>query len=753
MIEFLRKQDFHTLLRLKKYIFFIAGAVFLVFWIHLYYSYLYTNAESEAIDGGTVSEAIIGSFPHFNPLIPSNDHNAYINRLLYRSLMLYDIEKKTFSPDLVSCNLENLLSISCSLENNITWSDGSAITADDILATYNIIKETKVDPILASLLENTSVSSEDNKIIFTSSGKDIQVLNLLLQPVLPKSIIESLNTETVDSPLSDVGGIYSGRFVVSNISQDETLGITKITLWKNKQYFQNTLHIDQLILNLFQDEAHFLKHKNSVNIFNDKDNIVGNSVPRLEAHEYTTPQFVAAFFNTYILWINTRTYISQILERDEIIKQVWENRVQAIENPFFTSESIEPEAIDFDLAASLKEKWYYSKKELLASVKEQEKSQEQESFLPTEEESVEEEIVQSEPTRKQEDLTYIVSPTTKKYNFVSQDNILLKGKVDADVSAVYINDYKLSGFSQGDSYFYYRLSEEYETIESWENSYKIYYEVNGEKLLKEEIVYIYETDEAALEALESEYFSTPNEDTSSQETPTETQEETGNDSLSTLNTSLSREQIEAFDDTLYYSLEGKPFTLRLVYADTDANMKQTADGVAKLLKKSGIATAIEAKNLADIASSLRNEALEYDIMLIGIDLWYFEGNIFPYLHSSQVDNGYNFSNYKKLSLDILLEELKGNLLSATKKEEVLEKILDILRSDVLMKVFYTPKNNLLIDRNIKNFELPSILAESSDRYQSLTDMYLEEKKIIASQEKSLSGFIGYLFKELFWIGS
>lgn len=93
--------------------------------------------------------------------------------------------------------------------------------------------------------------------------------------------------------------------------------------------------------------------------------------------------------------------------------------------------------------------------------------------------------------------------------------------------------------------------------------------------------------------------------------------------------------------------------------------------------------------------------------------------------------------------------MKGNLLSATKKEEVLEKILDILRSDVLMKVFYTPKNNLLIDRNIKNFELPSILAESSDRYQSLTDMYLEEKKIIASQEKSLSGFIGYLFKELF----
>jgi hypothetical protein len=132
---------------------------------------------------------------------------------------------------------------------------------------------------------------------------------------------------------------------------------------------------------------------------------------------------------------------------------------------------------------------------------------------------------------------------------------------------------------------------------------------------------------------------------------------------------------------------------------------------------------------------LRNEDLKYDIIVLGINLGYFESNIFPYFHSSQIQNGYNLANYKKLSLDILLEELKSNNLSITKREELEEKMLDIIGKESIMKVIYTPKIHLLVDKNIKNFSLPTFLPDSRHRYYPLIQSYLSEKRIIQSEEK------------------
>lgn len=189
-------------------------------------------------------------------------------------MLQYSTSSENLETDLVSCNLENLLYIECVLESNLTWSDGSAITTDDIKATLDIIKQTKVHPLLASHLENTVIETTKDSISFKNEAKDINFLDVFLQPILPKRVIEKLDTSNIDGKFSEINGVYSGRFILSSISQDETVGITKITLGKNENYFGNDMYIQFLILNLFQDEAHFLKNKNSFNIFNDRDGII-----------------------------------------------------------------------------------------------------------------------------------------------------------------------------------------------------------------------------------------------------------------------------------------------------------------------------------------------------------------------------------------------------------------------------------------------------------------------------------------------
>ena len=187
---------------------------------------------------------------------------------------------------------------------------------------------------------------------------------------------------------------------------------------------------------------------------------------------------------------------------------------------------------------------------------------------------------------------------------------------------------------------------------------------------------------------------------------------------------LTSTQVGELDDNYYYNQDAEKFTLRLVYVNTDALIWNAVNTIKDLLQAKWIALEIQALDLWEITLWLRNEDLEYDMIILGINLWYFESNIFPYFHSSQVQNGYNLANYKKLSLDILLEELKSNNLSVTKREELELKMLDIIWKESIIKVLYTPKISLLVDKNIKNFSLPDFLPDSRHRYYPLLESYL-----------------------------
>ena len=71
--------------------------------------------------------------------------------------------------------------------------------------------------------------------------------------------------------------------------------------------FKNTY---KLIIKLFPNTNSFLQNKKQVNIFNDNENIIGDSIPRLESHKYILPQYVSIFLiQNNINELSLRTYI------------------------------------------------------------------------------------------------------------------------------------------------------------------------------------------------------------------------------------------------------------------------------------------------------------------------------------------------------------------------------------------------------------------------------------------------------------
>jgi ABC-type transport system substrate-binding protein len=105
----------------------------------------------------------------------------------------YDSSDNIISNDITSCDYSNLSSIECFLQDNVKWSNGKDITTDDIVATYDLLKNSDINPAIASLLQETTITNTVESITFKKiDNQDINFLNIFFQPILPLDTINSI---------------------------------------------------------------------------------------------------------------------------------------------------------------------------------------------------------------------------------------------------------------------------------------------------------------------------------------------------------------------------------------------------------------------------------------------------------------------------------------------------------------------------------------------------------------------------------
>lgn len=728
--------------KLKKYLFLISILFFIITGTHLWYKYLYHDANMYPLEGWTVSEWLIGKFPSLNPLEPLSGNNGYFMELLYRSLHTYDNVKAEISPDIASCDTSSLSKIECFIEEWVFWSNGEEISVDDIYATYKLLQDTNINPIISNLLSDTTITKKENSIIFENKNQDINFLNVFFQPIIPQSTIESIWKENLWGNFSAIWQIYSGKFKISNVQQDNSLGITKFILEKNEHYKDNPIFIDQLVIKLFPDTNTFNKNKETINVFQDDNYLIGTSVPRFEAEKYLLPQHVSVYLNKQTLPDNDfRTFLLNSISRDNLLNHLWTEIVVGVENPYFREESIEKELENKNYQNILARYWYYKKSKLIADIIPEETSDDLYSSEVTPDEIPENKTFDE----FQKDSEIITSPDyVDKYNFVTQDDILLKWKTSDNVDAVYINDYKLQGYSAGDSEFFYRLRQSYDSISLGRNQYKIYFEKEGKKELIEEIYFLYNPNSAELEKeknilLDELYKEKIQEDKERKKEEIENTPEVTKQRL---------EQLSQLDDNYYYNKDLEKLTLDLYYVATDKNIEKTALFIKNSLEKLWVSVEnhpIALSTLINILSQKDN----YDIILAWVNSGYFTQNIFPYFHSSQVDSGYNFSNIKKTSLDIYLEELKSDIYSIEETKKLENKILEILQDEQITKTLYSPVSYLMVDKSIKNAPFPQKIANKYSRAALYDRLYTNEKKVMNLENKNFINYIKYLLQKIY----
>jgi peptide/nickel transport system substrate-binding protein len=183
----------------------------------------YVNAD--APKGGRLTMSAYGSFDSTNPLIVRGVAANGIRDFVIESLMARGLDEPFTLYGLIAETVEvpeDRSSITFHLNPKARFSDGAPITADDVLFSFNLLKE-KGRPnhrtYFAKVAKAERLSDRDVRFTFESAGDREIPLILGLLPVLPKHLVnpEIYEDTSLDAPIGSgpyrVGKIDPGRSI------------------------------------------------------------------------------------------------------------------------------------------------------------------------------------------------------------------------------------------------------------------------------------------------------------------------------------------------------------------------------------------------------------------------------------------------------------------------------------------------------------------------------------------------------------
>ncbi|HOF79689.1 MAG TPA: peptide ABC transporter substrate-binding protein [bacterium] len=255
--------------------------------------------------GGYYVEGLIGTPRYINPLYSSmNQTDRDLSRLIYSSLLTRDQQGK-----LVNDLAENYeispdgLIYTIKLRDNVQWSNGSRLTADDVVFTYQAIMDSNYNSPIKNSLGGLDVTRVDDLTIrFTLSQPYIAFLDLLTIGILPAEIWSQIPAESASLADLNLKPIGSGPYQFKSLTKDQLGTIKTYTLTINDKYFKDQPYIKELTFKFYNN------YEELVAALNDGSINGANYLPQtaakklLAANRYNlrylgTPQLVAIFIN------------------------------------------------------------------------------------------------------------------------------------------------------------------------------------------------------------------------------------------------------------------------------------------------------------------------------------------------------------------------------------------------------------------------------------------------------------------------
>lgn len=201
--------------------------------------------ELEPLEGGTL-KASVTRFSEFNPVYNNNKTLYQIHNLMYEGLIGFD-ERKEPRPVLAEAwrISEDGQSIDLTLRKDVTWHDGDAFTAEDVIFTLGVIKNSSSPAGEMSIYKNSLQqisnvqANGEHELRVTFARPFSNALEVLTFPIIPSHLFDGVSDARLQG--SDAFPMVgTGQYMMSGYEKMRKFSLIRNeAYWGKKPYIKN----------------------------------------------------------------------------------------------------------------------------------------------------------------------------------------------------------------------------------------------------------------------------------------------------------------------------------------------------------------------------------------------------------------------------------------------------------------------------------------------------------------------------------
>ncbi len=301
-------------------------------------NYVYNHTDPAPAYGGTYIEGAVGQPTYINPALAHQEIDQTLIKLVYSGLYTLDTEGNVV-PDLAAAMpviSDDQKQYTVELKKDIVWHNEKPFTADDVIFTLQIIKDSAFHSPLRMEWQSTNVEKlNDYSIKFTTKDVSGPFLSNLTLPILPKYIWGKQEAKNFTLSQNNLEAIGTGPYMIQEIKKLASGKIQQITLESFSQYKPQRPLIEKLIIKFYDTDQDLL------NAFHSKEihglgYISGDSNVKLDERrnniiltKVRMPHYQVIFFNFLqpeLSDLRVRKALWSVSDRQYIVDKILKGR-------------------------------------------------------------------------------------------------------------------------------------------------------------------------------------------------------------------------------------------------------------------------------------------------------------------------------------------------------------------------------------------------------------------------------------------
>jgi len=295
-------------------------------------------------EGGSFSEALVGHPRFVNPVLALSQTDRDIAQLIFSGLLTQD-PSGTYKNDLASeySVNEDATIHTLTLGANNTFHDGTPVTIDDVLFTYQLIKDPLIKSPLFPRLNNVEISLENSStIVFTLAEGNNEFQQNLTVGILSKDQWNGISKEEFPFAEKNISPIGTGPYSINSTVRDKQQRISSYVLSAFRTE-QSQPYIDTVELKFYENQQLGLQAfeaglvDNFANISAQELLVLDHTLDQKNIKTSPLPRVFSLFMNQdsnpIFKDIEVRSFVQSAIQSNDIIEQVFFSRANKADGP------------------------------------------------------------------------------------------------------------------------------------------------------------------------------------------------------------------------------------------------------------------------------------------------------------------------------------------------------------------------------------------------------------------------------------